>query len=96
MIEEESDEGVLYRIGHIPVKEINYVRLKLNEHEYKRLAEIAVSTGIAVSGIIALLCMPCTICGNDTVNVAIPKGVLSTKKNNGRPISNRLKNGKQD
>lgn len=88
---EESD--ILYYVGEIPIRKVNKLRLTLNEQEYKRLAIVANETDIPLSAIIAILCQPCPVCKTDTITISIPKNILSTNKaNNGRSITNRLRN----
>lgn len=92
-----DDGSVLYYIGDIPVREKNYVRLCLNESEYKRIAETADQTGLPVAFIIASQGQACKICGNDKITIVIPKNLLSIKKSNtGRSTTTRLKNDKQE
>lgn len=92
-----SKKTILYYIGNIPVREINTVRLSITENQYKKIAEIADKTGLAISMIIAMQGKPCCKCGNEEITITVPKNILSTKKlNNGRSKTIRLQNGEQN
>lgn len=92
-----SDNPILYYEGDIPIRKTNPVRLNLNESEYKRIAIAANRSRLPVALIIAIAAQPCPVCNTESITIVIPKNLLSTNKaNNGRSLTNRLSNDKQE
>jgi hypothetical protein len=80
MPKHKKTDNVLYKIGEIEIRKINFINLKLGEHEYARLAKASLLSGLPISKLIALSAQPCNVCGNDQVHISINLGMLSTKK----------------
>jgi hypothetical protein len=80
--QEESSESnpILSYIGEVPIRKTNFVKIKYNEFEYRRLVNISMQLGIPVAKIVALSSQPCTVCGNDHIVLTIPLGVISVNK----------------
>src|SRR3954467_5716755 len=78
--DKEGEDKILRWIGEVPIRKVNYQKVKYNEVEFTRLAKVALLTNLPISKIIALSSQPCPVCGNDHVMITIPLGILSTRK----------------
>lgn len=78
----ENKNPVLYKVGDIEIRENNWVKIRYNSSEYARLAKVSLITGLPIAKLIALSSQPCKVCGNDTLDISIPLGIISTKKQN--------------
>jgi hypothetical protein len=77
---DNENNPVVKTIGAVKIRKINTFSLRLNEFEFERLVRNSLISGLSVSKIIALSAQACPVCGNDHVNITIPLGLLSARK----------------
>lgn len=83
MAGKESEKNpIRFHIDGEPVRDVNYVYIRYNAEEYKRLLLASKKTKLSISKIIAISSQPCAICGNDAIDfqTTIPLGLISAKR----------------
>lgn len=71
---------IVMMIGETEIRKENYIKVRYNHIEYARLVRISQRLNLPVSKVIALSSQPCPICDNDHIQLTIPLGLISTKK----------------